>query len=165
MGGIQDAEKDGRQAVAVVDGEVRDSGWQQLDLDFMLSALPRAPGATPIVLTAPASGTVRSFPQTAAELATVLKRPLLKRVPGHAFVSIGRRGNAPVPRFRARGVAARSANDNHALTGDKRSMWRDLFFLMVLAATVVGAFWSGRMQGYQKVIVVPGPSSFYNQVT
>ena len=44
-------------------------------------------------------------------------------------------------------------------------MWRDLFFLAALAATVAGAFWSGRVQGYQKVIVVPGPSSFYSVVT
>jgi hypothetical protein len=32
---------------------------------------------------------------------------------------------------------------------------RDLFFLMILAATVAGAFWSGRVHGLQKVIVVP----------
>jgi hypothetical protein len=167
MGRTQDAEEDGREGVAVVDGEVRDTTWQQLDLDLMLAALPRAPGAPPRVLTAAASGSVRSFPQMAAELAPLVGRePPPKRVPDRAFVSIGRRSTAPVPRHRAgNGILASSANDNQVRSGDKRSMWRDLFFLAILAATVVGAFWSGRMQGYQKVIVVPGPSSFYSQVT
>lgn len=166
MGRTQDSGEDDRQVVAVVDGEVLDSTWQQLDLNLVLSALPKAPGAAPRVLTAPASGSVRSFPQVAAELAPLVRREPPKRVPAQVFVSIGAGATAPVPRYRVRnGLAARSANDNHVGSGEKRSMWRDLFFLVVLAATVVGAFWSGRMQGYQKVIVVPGPSSFYSQVT
>jgi hypothetical protein len=44
-------------------------------------------------------------------------------------------------------------------------VWRDLFFLMILAATVAGAFWSGRVHGLQKVIVVPAPSSFDSVIT
>ncbi len=63
------------------------------------------------------------------------------------------------------GLLSRSANDNNAPTGDRRSVWRDLFFLMVLAATVAGAFWSGRVHGIQKVIVVPGPSTSSSVVT
>jgi hypothetical protein len=58
----------------------------------------------------------------------------------------------------------RSANDNVA-AGESRSVWRDLFFLMILAATVAGAFWSGRVHGLQKVIVVPAPSSFHSVIT
>jgi hypothetical protein len=166
MGGTQDAEWDGRKRVAVVDGQVRESGWQQLDLDIVLSTLPRAPGGGPIVLTAPVSGSVRTYPETGAELATVLRPLPAKRVPAHAFVSIGRRGKGPLPRHRSRNaIVARSANDNDAKPGDTRSVVRDLIFLMILAATVAGAFWSGRMHGYQKVIVVPGPSSFHSQVT
>jgi hypothetical protein len=62
------------------------------------------------------------------------------------------------------GTPGRSANDNVA-AGESRSVWRDLFFLMILAATVAGAFWSGRVHGLQKVIVVPAPSSFYSVIT
>ena len=166
MGETREADGDLRQAVAVVDGGVREASWQQLDLDLVLAKLPRAPGTAPSVLTAPASGVVRSFPETGAVLAAALQRGVLKRVPASAFVSIGGRGRAPVPRYRARSRSPnRSANDNVAAPGHRRSVWRDLFFLAVLFATVVGAFWSGRMHGYQKVIVVPGPSSFYSQVT
>ena len=166
MGGTKEAEKDLRQAIAVVDEDVRESSWQQLDLDLMLASLPRTPGAPLGILTAPALGSIRSFPQTGADLAGALKRPPLKRVPASALVSIARRSVAPVPRYRARmSPVSRSANDNEAAASDRRSVWRDLFFLMVLAATVLGAFWSGRVHGLQKVIVVPGPSTFYSVVT
>ena len=166
MGGTTEAERDLRRAVSVVDAEVRESSWQQLDLDLVLASLPRAPGLSSARLSAQASGSVRSFPQMGAELAGSLKQQVLKRVPASAIVSIARLGFGPVPRHRARmSLVSRSANDNEAAARDRRSVWRDLFFLMVLAATVAGAFWSGRVHGIQKVIVVPGPSSFYSVVT
>ncbi len=166
MGGTTEAERDPRQAVAVVDADVRESSWQQLDLDLMLASLPRAPGSAPAAMAASATGSVRSFPQTGVELASALKRQVLRRVPASALVSIAPRAAAPVPRSWARrGFLSRSANDNNAPTGDRRSVWRDLFFLMVLAATVAGAFWSGRVHGIQKVIVVPGPSTSSSVVT
>ena len=166
MGGTREADRDIRQAVAVVDAEVRDNSWQQLDLDLMLASLPRAPGVSHGTLVAPVTGSVRSFPQAGAELAGALKRHLLRRVPASAIVSIGARATAPVPRHRARlGFFVRSANDNKAPAGERRGVLRDIFFLMILAATVAGAFWSGRVHAIQKVIVVPGPSSFYSVVT
>ncbi len=166
MGGTTEAERDLRRAVAVVDREVRESSWQQLDLDLMLASLPRAPRVSCARLSAPVSGSVRSFPQIGADLAGSLKQQVLKRVPASAIVPIARFGFAPVPRHRAwMSLLSRSANDNEVAARRGRSVWRDLFFLMVLAATVVGAFWSGRVHGVQKVIVVPGPSSFYSVVT
>jgi hypothetical protein len=165
MGGTTEAERDLRKAVAVVDAEVREGSWQQLDLDLMLASLPRAPGLSSTRLSAPATGTVRSFPQIGADLAGSLKRQVLKRVPASAIVPIARLGSVPARHRGRMSLVSRSANDNEAAAGGARSVWRDLFFLMVLAATVVGAFWSGRVHGVQKVIVVPGPSSFYSVVT
>ena len=160
MGGKQDAEGQSGQDIAVIDGDVRESGWHQLDLDEILKPLPKAQAAGPILLAAPGVGPEERRPQIRAKLASAEKR-----VPASAFVSIGYRRRAPVPGYPANRTLSRSANDNHTPVGDRRSIWRDLFFLVVLGATVAGAFWSGRLHGYQKVIVVPGPSSFYSVVT
>ncbi|NNM73313.1 hypothetical protein [Enterovirga aerilata] len=163
MAGTGDA--DSRRAVQVIDGEVRDESWHQLGLGPVLASLPKVPGSAPVVPAGPAAGAVRSLPG-AGEGERVLRIPgAVRRVPVSAFVSIGRRASSPVPSHRAgRQVSGRSANDN-APAGERRSVWRDLFFLAVLFATVAGAFWSGRVHGLQKVIVVPGPSSFYSVVT
>jgi hypothetical protein len=166
MGGTTEAERDLRRAVAVIDAEVRESSWQQLDLDLMLASLPRAPGLSSARFSAPASGSIRSFPQIGTELSGSVKQKVLRRVPASAIVSIARFGFAPAPCHRARmSFLSGSANDNDVAARHGRSVWRDMFFLMILAATVVGAFWSGRVHGVQKVIVVPGPSSFYSVVT
>jgi hypothetical protein len=156
MGGTKEGEGRHRTAVAVVDDEVPNT-WQQLDLDFMLASLPRPSAGAAGTLVTPAVSSVSHFHGGG--------RKPNPSVPGWAFVSIGRRGKASVPRVQSRrGAPGRSANDNVA-AGESRSVWRDLFFLMVLAATVAGAFWSGRVHGLQKVIVVPAPSSFYSVIT
>lgn len=156
MGGNRDAEGSLRTAVAVVDGEVPDT-WQQLDLAFMLASLPRPSAGRAGTLATPAAGPARSFPEAGREAR--------RSVPSSAFVSIGRRAGAFLPHMQSRkGTPGRSANDNVA-AGERRSVWRDLFFLMILAATVAGAFWSGRVHGLQKVIVVPAPSSFDSVIT
>jgi hypothetical protein len=117
-------------------------------LVFSLPAIRRAP------ISAPGSSTETG--------------PALAQVPASAFVSIGRASgqatiSSAVP---LRRIGSRGANDNYAALGTaKKSMWRDIFFLAVLVATVTVAFLSGRVHGYQKVIVVPGPSSFYSVVT
>lgn len=77
------------------------------------------------------------------------------RVPNHAFVIIGsREGRLPTANDNARAGSTRA-----------RSVWRDLFFLAILAMTIVGAFWSGKLNATQRVIVVPGPSSDRHVVT
>ena len=135
------------------------SVWQPIDLDRTAGSFPaadptkRAPSSLSLtgmrlpVLNLPVAGAVL----------VAKAEPGTRRVPAGAFVSVGRRAGS-VTTVGRRGVA----NDN----GRGHSVWRDVFFLAVLAATVVGAFWSGRLQGgVQRVIVVPGPSSFYSVVT
>ena len=153
-----------RRSIEIVDREVPESGWQQIDLARTLGGLPPAPatggGPAPASLTASASASILSFPAATTALNGAFTRAALKKVPPTAFVSIGRKGGTAAPKRPAR---SRSANDN--VSAEQRSVWRDLFFLAILAATVAGAFWSGRVHGLQKVIVVPGPSSFHSVVT
>ena len=82
------------------------------------------------------------------------------RVPPAAFVIVGR----PVT---STSTVLPTANDNTPVRDARvRSSWRDLFFLALLAITIAGAFWSGKLHATQeRVIVVPGPSSHRNVVT
>lgn len=162
MGGTKDGASDARRAVSVVEGDLRETAWQRLDCLATLAALPSASRSGPASLTASATGTVRSFRQTGSALLDVLGPGKTKRVPPEAFVTVGMGSGVARRRFTTR--LPRSANDN-AAPQRKGGVWRDLFFLAVLAATVAGAFWSGRVHGLQKVIVVPGPSSFHSVVT
>ena len=158
MGGSNDSDANLRRAVAVVDEEISDRSWQQLDLG--LTSLPRAAVPPAASLSAPASGAVRSFSETGRALTEILQARARKSVPTTAFVTIGQAGPRRQPRLRPpppsppRRPVVRSANDNTA-GAEHRSVWRDLVFLLVLAATVAGAFWSGRVNGIQRVIVVP----------
>lgn len=60
-----------------------------------------------------------------------------------------------------------SANDNAspepAQTG--RPLLREVLFLLMLAATLAGTFWIGRLNAAQNIIVVPGPSSARSVIT
>lgn len=97
-------------------------------------------------------------PSSIAEFPT-LKGLASGRVPHHAFVTVGVREVLP-------STVLPTANDNtRAATTRARSVWRDLFFLAILAMTIVGAFWSGKLNATQRVIVVPGPSSDRHIVT
>lgn len=59
-----------------------------------------------------------------------------------------------------------TANDNTAVgRGGARSVWREILFLGILAASLYGAFTAGRSNASHKVIVVPGPIGFYSLVT
>ena len=104
------------------------------------------------------------FPSSSISLVGSVAPEIVRKVPQAAFVSIGCVPGSPVLRIPSRRAGSRFANDN-VVGSPARSVWRDLFFLAILAATVFGAFWSGRVHGIQKVIVVPGPSSFHSVVT
>lgn len=153
-----------RADVAVVDRDVPPTGWQQIDLARTLAGLPLAgPAAKPASLHAEAA--VLSFPDRASQLLATVSQAVPAPLPASVFVSIGRPAPAVAEggrRFARRG----SANDNVARPETPaRSVWRDLFFLAILAATVAGAFWSGRVHGLQNVIVVPGPTGFNTVIT
>jgi hypothetical protein len=160
----RDGNEDGR-SVVVLDRDVPASGWHEIDLAQTFRLRGRAgAGSGAATLTAAASASILAFRAPAVCLIGTIAREITKRVPDDAFVSVGQSAGAVVPRIPARSSSSRVANDNVA-GGNARSVWRDLFFLAVLAATVVGAFWSGRVHGVQRVIVVPGPSSFHSVIT
>lgn len=164
MAGTGHEEAETGRAIAIIAPEVPDSGWQQIDLSRTLGALAggRAGLNGPGRLSAFGSASVVRFPAPTISLSGTATRELVKRVPSAAFVSIGWRLGSAVPQLPA--LRSRFANDNVS-AGKERSVWRDLFFLVILAATVAGAFWSGRIQGYQKVIVVPEPSNIRHVMT
>lgn len=88
------------------------------------------------------------------------------RVPGDAFVPIGTR-LLPSPSASRLMLAAPGANDNAvpARPGSARPLLREALFLLILAATLAGTYWIGRLNAAQNVIVVPGPSSSRSVVT
>lgn len=186
--GMSCAEEADRVAdVAIVDDAIPDHGWHSLDLTparrLTGSARPSDATAATTTTVAAWSGQAAFTPPGAMILsfsgatpgtmtparASDLDRGLGRPVPVSAFVSIGRMAgtaevSGTIPLRRARSA---SANDNVAAFGaaSGKSIWRELFFLAVLVATLAGAFWTGRVHGFQKIIVVPGPSSFYSVVT
>jgi hypothetical protein len=172
----------GSADVAIVEESVSRQGWQPLDR-ALLSRLaptgktegrrPTSSGAAWSVFPAVNTPSALVLSLSGAGQASRIGVPALAAperswnpVPASAFVSIGRLSGRVLPGG-ARLLGSRGANDNFvapaALAG--RSRWRDLFFLAVLAATVAGAFFSGRVHGFQRVIVVPSPSSFHSVVT
>lgn len=160
MGQARDDGRSRDAGVAVLDSDVPAGNWHVIDLGGPLGRLPRA------VPSEPASGTGPWSVSTTILSSGSLVAASGGGIPSDAFVRV-----RPTGRFTKRGTREiRSAgrvvaNDNNATAAPARSVWRDVFFLAVLAATVAAAFWSGRVHGLQKVIVVPGPSSFYSAVT
>lgn len=151
------------------------AGWPEIDLRAALKGLPvNRAGGGPTSAAAAWSGA----PTPDATAAIVLSfanagaAPVrsawtsLGEVPASAFVSIGRvtgtataGGTVPL-----RSAGRSTANDNVAAS-TRRPLWRELFTLTLLAVTLAAVFWSGRLHAYQKVIVVPGPSSYRSVVT
>lgn len=157
------------------------SAWPAVDLRAALALLPVSrTGSGPTNAAAAWSTTSVSQANGALVLSlgdapTGASSTLAKRrrrehedaVPLSAFASIGRMA-APTsdPDAVPLGAAkARTANDNFFAPNARKSLWRELFFITLLAVTLAGVFWTGRMHPYQKVIVVPGPSSYRSVVT
>lgn len=117
-----------------------------------LTADGQAMGPSPARdMAAPDSSRVAEFP--------TLKGTASGRVPHHAFVTVAQRQTSP-------SAIPLTANDNARAGATRtRSVWRDLLFLAILAMTIAGAFWSGKLNATQRVIVVPGPSSDRHVVT
>lgn len=86
------------------------------------------------------------------------------RIPDDAFVSIASRALPAPPRVlqlsAPEAVAAAPAPADRAAPAAapaRRPVLRTVFFLLVFLTTIVLAYWSGRMRGYENVIVVPAP--------
>lgn len=157
------------------------SAWPAVDLRAALALLPVSrTGSGPTNAAAAWSTTAVSHANgalvlslgdapaaTASTGARRRRREHEGAVPVSAFVCIGRMA-APTgdPDAVPLGAAkAPTANDNFFAPNARKSLWRELFFLTLLAVTLAGVFWTGRMHAYQKVIVVPGPSSYRSVVT
>lgn len=95
----------------------------------------------------------------------IAKRPV--RIPEMSLVPIRPlRLAAPLNRVALPSPSSTgTANDNSAKPRAPRRLWREIFFLGVLAVTLVGAYLAGRADGFQKIIVVPGPIGFSSNVT
>lgn len=101
--------------------------------------------------------------------APIARRAL--RVPASAFVPVSSRLlQAPVaPLMLNAPIPTATANDNQAPAAPQTSRvakaLREALFLVILAATLYGAFYTGRQHAFQKVIVVPDAVSLSSVVT
>jgi hypothetical protein len=155
--------QDSRTRLTVDESRIQHRSWHVVDLGTLRAQLARGT-AQPLPVQATLGARRHGQPvsragsrATAAASIPIARR--LKRVPDSAFVTIGRAE-------RASSLPA-SANDNAARPSSKRIRFalRDAVMLAILAATVAGAFYSGRLHAAQTVIVVPGPSSARNAIT
>lgn len=139
--------------------------WHSVDLAQLRSRIG-APPAEPTPVSA-LLGDTRSGPRPGDKVDVAAACVVIGRgrrrigVPVDRFVVIGRDAGLP-PRD------APSANDNAPAAKAPRPMRvsvREIVLLAMLAASLVGAFYSGRMHAAQNVIVVPAPSSPRNALT
>jgi hypothetical protein len=142
-----------RNAQLVVDETgIAPHGWRSVDIDALHRQLrtPAAGWAAGARL-GTAQITLRNGDK--GKLVPFRAAPRLRRVPDEAFVVIGRT-EPPI------------ANDNASKPRTRpRTALRDIVMLALLAATLAGAFYSGRLHAIQNVIVVPPPASERNALT
>jgi hypothetical protein len=153
--------------LTVDESRIQNRLWHTVDLDQLSARLHGgAHGAVRIsaCLAGASAAALADRPAPRLPRATIpftgTKR--VKRVPASAFVTIGRE-TAP-----AAVSPAPSANDNHVPRPSQARMrfaLRDVLMLAALAASLAGAFYSGRLHAAQTVIVVPTASSPRNAVT
>lgn len=132
-------------------------------------ALVRRPRAA--LVRAPTPSTLPALRE--AELALVANRRAIGRrltkVPGDAFVSLGRPVlPPPPPRLQLPPPeVGPSANDNAAGAKDGRwrAVLREIVLLLGLGAVLAGMYYAGRMSGFHNVIVVPEPWERTSKVT
>lgn len=118
--------------------------------------------ATGPAISAPAVFQEAERQLTVAAAPAIAKRPA--RVPANALVPL-QRAMPPSRLALAPPRPIDSANDNAAKPASDRSVLREILFLGILVASLYGAFLAGRNSGVQRIIVVPGPTSFYSVVT
>src|SRR4051812_31778973 len=81
-----------------------------------------------------------------------------------SFVVVGR-GRPARGSVGRRRIVPPIANDNIPRPIAKRGVLRDVFFLGILAATLLGAFATGRAHPVQKIIVIPEPMDLRSRLT
>lgn len=135
--------------------------WLTLDLAGLppakgtaLAVVPSAPVLAPVA-PAPALPAVNAAQDNLKAAASV--EPAAKpQVPLDRIVVIGK-GLPPGRTIGRRRVVPAIANDNKATARKRPALLRQAFFLAILAASLAGAFYNGRVHAMQKVIVVPEP--------
>jgi hypothetical protein len=148
--------------LTVDESRIHDRLWHAVDLDCLgmrlLSGPPRpAPISACLAGALLHQPTRREAPDRAGALIPMVLRKRVKRVPDEAFVTIGRAAVEPV-----------TANDNQPPRPSPariRFALRDALMLAALAASLAGAFYSGRLHAAQNVIVVPTASTMRNVIT
>lgn len=139
--------------VKVVEREIPDETWQDIGLDLAALRVEadearRRWNASVSTTRSWATAHIADEPEhRPADEAAVKSDPPKeepRRVPEKDIIVIGRTPPASPP---------------------KKGLWRELFFLGVLAVTLFGAFYSGRLNAYQRVIVVPIPESRHSVIT
>jgi hypothetical protein len=81
-----------------------------------------------------------------------------------SFVVVGR-GRPARGSVGRRRIVPPIANDNISRPNPKRAALRELFFLGMLAVTLLGAFATGRAHPVQKIIVIPEPMNPRSRLT
>jgi hypothetical protein len=141
---------------------IHDRLWHAVDLDSLGTRLLSGP-PRPAAISACLAGALlyqparRETPARMGALIPMVLRRRVKRVPDEAFVTIGRAAAEPV-----------TANDNQPPRPSPariRFALRDAVMLAMLAASLAGAYYSGRLHAAQNVIVVPTASTMRNMIT
>lgn len=155
--------QDSRARLTVDETRIQDRSWHIVDLGALRADLEHGTALRrPVRAALGASSAWDSFGQAGsrAEAVAPMQVPRrLKRVPDAAFVTIGRTQSRP--------TLPTIANDNWARPSSKRIRFalRDAVMMVILAVTLAGAFYSGRLHAAQTVIVVPPPASERNVLT
>ena len=103
-------------------------------------------------------------------LLAIRARPIARRatrIPADAVVPV-RSGRPASTVLLLTGPTQATANDNASAKTTapsfRRAVYRQIFFLLVLAATLAGTFYIGRVNGFQKIIEVPEPAGRHSSI-
>jgi hypothetical protein len=149
------------RSVRIVESEIASETWQRVDLEATLKRIRDSIGSRAPAHWRAAATTSACFPGRERDLIPQPTPPFGngpgRRVPDSDIVVIGR---AACAREQAAKAGERTRGGRRV-----RRNWRNIFFLAVLAATLAGAYYSGRANAVQRVIVVPDVASRSHVIT
>ena len=151
---------------AWLDGATISTGWQPVEVARLGQGSGSRPVRTVAKLTVTWGWGAAYLPPVETASPASAARPA---IPRDAFVVIGRNRSLreqlfprrarlprPVPKTAdGRGTANDNAEPAGPRRGRVRGLARDIVFLAILAATLFGAYQTGRLATFQNVIVVP----------